>query len=1086
MSKKTSSARNRIWIGWYKAAGIKPGAPSNASEHRRRADLDAVVNALKRYAPALYRGTRGATFDDTARENVLFALRQKTGYPQFRRRMQILIRGIEQGNRGNRRTKKRTLKRTTRRSVQRSGRRKATRKATRTVKRTVKWQPKRVPRWRIDPPPVVRLVRRPISPFSPAALAHQAGLAQIEASFVQSLDRTDDLSSEARIGQVLISATLYGGLLNRRAATALPDLLPSALHADRHQVWVDFPAAVWSPQKHHQEGLQPDEPIRRWIPDPLTQLLLLRSAEDHVWTTFRTSIQPGRRGATLWTVIKRFLRTAHKDGKTPVPYSSHADFIRAAEVRTALRIRPFLCAYARGTNESLSLPPHRWLRMRENLRTEQEVQSGIGERHGTPRMRRFAAERCNSNTASQVNLYLQLTQAIYRQDEQNKKHLRISKVRALVDDREEEFFPLLIALVDWALAGLKDKLNPGGRQRASTVHRYVTALGRSFPAYIPNREPESLSQEEYLELYERILDAPDRRAESRQMAVRQIRRFHEFLATRYGAPEIEPEAWDDNAGPTSSTAVNLITPAEYRESKHLLRQMHEGIDATVCELVMMFGYRCGLRRSECRALRLCDVQLDTREPYLYVENTLSNHLKSRSARRRIPLVPFLSPAEIGLLAEWRRAREATSGKDYRTLLFPGSDSPLRPMNAKRIFEPIHSVLRQVTGDPRVTYHTLRHAFANRIVLLLLDIDPGTDLHLKAFAESDLPDHTSVLETVIGKGRTKRAALYAVATLLGHSDPKTSLRHYIHNLDLLLAHDLKYNSPKLDAPTTASLLGCSLTRSYRLVDDKQTGQISPHRALSAYLYPHFRRRPYRSSAGRFPSRRRRPRPINQPAIPPTPEMLWANLRRVLARCPTLADLVEPPPDIPRPMAARARSALLMHDLRTRRNRPRHPLQPHRPQLHHERATAHEYWRALLSLRGRRRERAEWATRQYLHTANSRDQEARFTRLSEAKRYYAFLRDIGVPRHRIMCRHYPNGNSPLTLTRQREFWKKLTSSRLRFQARREVRYKNGHQYGTLGIVVASMPKDTGAKTPKTSNGFCYALLSWAVWIMMAPQL
>lgn len=100
---------------------------------------------------------------------------------------------------------------------------------------------------------------------------------------------------------------------------------------------------------------------------------------------------------------------------------------------------------------------------------------------------------------------------------------------------------------------------------------------------------------------------------------------------------------------------------------------------------------------------------------------------------------------------------------------------------------IQTALRQVTGDPYIVDHHLRHSFATNL-LLMLSAKGNSDPLWRLFAKPP----ALLLEVATGlRGRlglhqtTERSILWVVSSLLGHADPKTTLASYVHNLDWLI-------------------------------------------------------------------------------------------------------------------------------------------------------------------------------------------------------------------------------------------------------------------------------------------------------------
>lgn len=1033
MSTKPPTVLRELWDGWYIAAGLKPKMtwPDRSLLTTRHADLLSLAKALKKYANRLRKGGPEQDWEERL-ANLLEELRRTSSPRRFRAQVNILINGIQRGNQQK--------------------------------------------IWHLRLPPPVTVIPRPLSPFTPESLSQSAAIPDLRKRFLTSIAETRHLSVEERIGQILASAILNGGLLNHKAVSAFIGLIPDQLRADRYQAWVDFPASTWSRRKQANSDSEAGDYLHRWIPDPLTQLLLLLGVEDDIWGKFRDSKAGLPPGTKPWTLLIRFYkRFPEEHGNQQIPYSNLRQFIKAAYIRAGLRIRPFLLEYARGAIASYSLPPHRFESARQNRRVispQAPIETDL--EHMSNDFDRPAPSAPSAVNPSQVDLYKKLTKAIYRRDKAQRSPERTVAINELLKNHGDEFFPLLRALAYWALWGLGYRENPRMQWRVPTVYRYVTALGKAFAAYVPNRPIPAIAPEEYLEIYDRVLDAPDRDLGSRLYALRRLRKFHNFLVHFFSAPPIDDEEWGDEGDPTGGHAVNLITFSEYHHAQNWLRTNLTGSQKKACQIVLILGFRCGFRRSECRSLRLRDIHLDCPEPYIEVENTLCNRLKSGSSRRRIPLLPFLTSSELSLIAGF------TSGTDSSDiLLFPSTTDKKRPVSHDKLFNPVHNALRQVTGDPAISFHTLRHAFANHTLALLLDTHPSKALELKGFNGAGNFDPAYAVEMLIGKGRTTKPALYALSNLMGHADPFTTLHHYVHTLDVLLANELKISFNELKIEVAKELLGNSASGLYRLSQSHERNQIAVDRLVQAYLRPLDHRSPYRGLE-KSPRRKHLPATLivdNDAAI--DPRVIWDRVSTALTRCSTFEQLENAPRDIPEKYIVWARNALMISRLTNRRGRPRHSLIPTRPRMDADNSDCEKCWRYLLQLSGAKERRARWAVNWFLKTTSRTKHDARFTRPIDAARFCKFLADIGISRSRVLIIHYTNSSSTIAPESQVSRWQseQLNTYAMKSGYDIPISAEKG-RYGSIGIKVTHRIKRHIDPPPQGSYGFRYAMHTWVV--------
>ena len=136
---------------------------------------------------------------------------------------------------------------------------------------------------------------------------------------------------------------------------------------------------------------------------------------------------------------------------------------------------------------------------------------------------------------------------------------------------------------------------------------------------------------------------------------------------------------------------------------------------------------------------------------------------------------------------------------------------------------IHRVMREVTGDPTVHFHHLRHSSPswNLLRLFLSDIKEPPELfsHLPK-TQAFLATSKDFRKALYGHDQPTRKHLYAIASLMGHSGPDISFAHYIHTSDLALAIALANRPGAVDETALVRYSGLPEATAYRLL--KQQG------------------------------------------------------------------------------------------------------------------------------------------------------------------------------------------------------------------------------------------------------------------------
>jgi hypothetical protein len=185
------------------------------------------------------------------------------------------------------------------------------------------------------------------------------------------------------------------------------------------------------------------------------------------------------------------------------------------------------------------------------------------------------------------------------------------------------------------------------------------------------------------------------------------------------------------------------------------------------ELMATFG----MRRAESAYLRALDYQVDACRVQAYGEHTL----KTAWADRVLPMA-FAQP-------EMRAWIDGAKQQGFEKLIDPRADEPAAPDN---FFDALSRLIKNVTGDQSMGSHHLRHTLASRMVLTLLRGPSNLDglFEELPWLEELLIDPAR-MHALLGQEGDAGQGLRALAALVGHSHPTTTLRHYVHVLGIAL-------------------------------------------------------------------------------------------------------------------------------------------------------------------------------------------------------------------------------------------------------------------------------------------------------------
>ncbi len=354
------------------------------------------------------------------------------------------------------------------------------------------------------------------------------------------------------------------------------------------------------------------------------------------------------------------------------------------------------------------------------------------------------------------------------------------------------------------LAGWCKKLiRRGGRVKSkltiSTVTTYLSNIARSLIAHEQMiGELEIATTDEWEKLYETVLNDAKTSA-SRIRIQSRLHDFHHYLSNAYAVPPIAFEAVGQQQ---HRVDVNIITPAEYRRAIAIIESSKQNQRfKTIQKLVLILGYRLGLRRSESASLLLHDIAYLPDRPEIsgdvIVRANKFHSGKSYSATRRLPLW-LLMPEEQTILVEWvqQRRGEVTTHSVEKQLLFCRSGDGNSLLEDKMLFRPIQIALKAVSGDKNLRYHHLRHSFVTFTLLRLLERKPD-ELLERIWAKDDnghiaMPNVSADISDLAGlppQHRPSRKRLWQLALWAGHASPDETLSSYSHSLDWALGKAL---------------------------------------------------------------------------------------------------------------------------------------------------------------------------------------------------------------------------------------------------------------------------------------------------------
>ncbi len=658
--------------------------------------------------------------------------------------------------------------------------------------------------WNVYIPSIPSMTKRPVNPFKEGHFRLDL-VQKTQVVLIKDLSSPAPTNETAEVGQILLAALLFGGVIEEKNLKKLMCHLPEAAEMCSGNSLIPL-----------EEG-QNDLVQYWWISDPLTKTLLDRAClKDYEEYTFSSD------NVSSAAVIQKYLRKFSPELKVKI-----SELRQQVKTQLFLTLPPFLVHHAERQLSSTALPIATWQRLLTSkalnplnliLQTEEVKPSSFLTAFDTT-----APCTLSAPGRQQSELWKKLQKKLGREN----SHAEFRRsIEQFLEQEDGNIYPARYYLCQWGIdlmrAISKEELNSypfreASKLRPSSALKYMGDIARYLLIAAQDDGFLSLDDREELEdIYQETCSLCEKHKINKrrkitavpisQRCAESLRRFQGFLQYRFNASNVDFSTLihDGKAVPVDA---NLISYIEYERLLDVLSGSEElSRLQRIQRLVVILGFHCGLRRGECLRLRLCDFHPGT-NPVLLVRNSHYGRTKTRSSARQLPLNTLLGDQFLQEFLALCHDRKMESA-DHEALLLSGIDDD-HHIDPALIFTPIRMALHQVTGDNSLRYHHSRHSFANWIFLRLLwpDFEPG-DAPFLDHDEFSLISCQNLRYHLLGGEDQSRKILYETARLLGHESPKTTLHSYIHILDWLQARFLSTPpcEPSLSVKALSTLTG----------------------------------------------------------------------------------------------------------------------------------------------------------------------------------------------------------------------------------------------------------------------------------------
>ncbi len=656
--------------------------------------------------------------------------------------------------------------------------------------------------WDLDVPYLPVVAKREKGRFRPERFVN-IGLFNVwKISLEDSFSDDSNLTESGRIGRVILSSVLFGGLLNIHLLGGLLNTFPAKPRLFNERSYIDL-SLSWMGHD--------DSESRRWFLDPLSEILIWKLKIDDFDTK-------NIKHTDMTRLVFKYLISFFKEvglNKKNLPKNISL-FLDACSLKYDLMLPPFISHYLQRKHRSHSIKQQGWDRLEgisPNIDSK-NIASGINIENwkSSPTL----LEKDIKSEEKVGNSYLTSIQRIPKNINNYEMRAELRALSEASGNREL----LLPVLFNWGGSLLEKGMKNRHGPRPNTVRQYINTIG--------NRLYEQLGDIRYIDLdsnfiedvYIQVLEDIYSRGLRRKVS-RLLYDFHCYIVKQYDVVVIDYGAVLGDMYALSPVDANLIFIDEFKLLLNVLDESdlilnHQKL-VTATKIISILGYKCGLRRSEVLKLRIIDIY-GSYTPMLLVRPHFDRRLKTFSSNRLLPLKVFLEKDELELLQSWLEARKAEELKrTFSYYLFSIPEKNYYCISEDLVFPALHAAMSACTGDETIRYHKFSHSFASLTLLRLMVADYG-------LPEGIFINQPETLKW-LNKSETFKVALYRcndptrkhlfyVSFLLGHSLPDVSLEHYVHTLDIISSSMIsKSIKPSLQALRDAS--GLPKSTSYRL-------------------------------------------------------------------------------------------------------------------------------------------------------------------------------------------------------------------------------------------------------------------------------
>lgn len=287
--------------------------------------------------------------------------------------------------------------------------------------------------------------------------------------------------------------------------------------------------------------------------------------------------------------------------------------------------------------------------------------------------------------------------------------------------------------------------------------------------------------------------------------IKMLERFHRFQRVVFGAEDFD-------FGPIQQyhqPRARIIGPKTYQILQQKLKVLTRTYaqsehDYVMLRLIYALAYRTGMRINEILGIRLKDIEgLEDFslwvQPYGSKKIGNQHQLKTKSAQRILPLYCLLDDEEKKLLHD--HIVKARSSKKPSSYLFHAWNNSAR-LSPHDVTTPFKLMMNEFFDEHDYVFHSFRHTAANNLSLILNCQNLALTQKLTGLSKEKIDQ----IRECLVRSPKGQDNWFLLSHLLGHIDPTESFRSYLHLNYFIGGTILSNYQPNLKFSTVKKMLG----------------------------------------------------------------------------------------------------------------------------------------------------------------------------------------------------------------------------------------------------------------------------------------